>query len=47
MNVLEVIGRTAPLFSADVSQHEAELRAIVSKSRFLDIELLGRCDSPM
>ncbi len=37
MNVLEVIGRTAPLFSADVSQHEAELRAIVSKSRFLVI----------
>lgn len=34
-NVLELIGRSAPLFNSDISRHENELIKIVSKSRFL------------
>jgi len=37
MNVLEVIGRSAPLFEADIRAHDAVLREIVGASRFLVI----------
>lgn len=37
MNVLEVIGRDAPLLDADIRTHDAELRRIVGASRFLVI----------
>ncbi len=37
MNVLEVIGRCAPLFEADIRAHDAVLREIVGASRFLVI----------
>jgi FlaA1/EpsC-like NDP-sugar epimerase len=37
VNVLELIGRTAPLFDADIQHHEAELSALVQSSRFLVI----------
>lgn len=37
MNVLEIIGRSAPIFDADVARHDAELRALVGASRFLVI----------
>jgi UDP-N-acetylglucosamine 4,6-dehydratase len=37
MNVLSLIGRTQPLFDADVTQHEEQLRGLVSGSRFLVI----------
>jgi hypothetical protein len=37
MNVLSLIGREEPLFTADVARHEAELSRIVSESRFLVI----------
>jgi FlaA1/EpsC-like NDP-sugar epimerase len=36
-NILELIGRNRPLFVSDISQHEEELSAIVSSSRFLVI----------
>ncbi|CAN6134374.1 COG1086 Predicted nucleoside-diphosphate sugar epimerases [Methylophilaceae bacterium] len=36
-NILELIGRDRPLFVSDISQHEEELSAIVSSSRFLVI----------
>lgn len=37
MNILDVIGRNAPLFEADVRDHESALAQIVSGSRFLVI----------
>ena len=37
MNILELIGRTAPLFDADIERHEAALSALVRDSRFLVI----------
>jgi FlaA1/EpsC-like NDP-sugar epimerase len=37
MNVLELLGRTAPLFDVDVSLHEKELSSLVTASRFLVI----------
>ncbi len=37
MDILGLIGRTAPLFDADVRRHEAELSALVSSSSFLVI----------
>jgi FlaA1/EpsC-like NDP-sugar epimerase len=37
MNVLSLIGRTQPLFEDDVRQHDAFLREVVSRSRFLVI----------
>ena len=37
MNILELIGRTAPLFDADIQRHEAALSALVRDSRFLVI----------
>ena len=33
----DLIGRTAPLFDADIQRHEAELSALVQASRFLVI----------
>ena len=37
MDVLEIIGRTAPLFEFDVSNRRKELEDLVSNSRFLVI----------
>jgi FlaA1/EpsC-like NDP-sugar epimerase len=37
MNTLELLGRKAPLFDADVSRHEKELSSLVAASRFLVI----------
>lgn len=37
MNILELVGRTRPLFDTDVQAHEAELSAKVAASRFLVI----------
>ena len=37
MNVLQLIGRTQPLFDADLMRHAAELRELVSGSHFLVI----------
>ena len=37
MNVLKLIGRTAPLFSEDISSNRKELERLVSNSRFLVI----------
>lgn len=37
MNILELIGRTEPLFAADIDRHEAELSAAVAGGRFLVI----------
>lgn len=37
MNVLELIGRTRPLFDTDIARHEAELSELVGGSRFLVI----------
>ncbi|MEO8870255.1 MAG: polysaccharide biosynthesis protein, partial [Granulicella sp.] len=37
MNILELLGRTRPLFDTDVQAHEAELSAKVAASRFLVI----------
>jgi FlaA1/EpsC-like NDP-sugar epimerase len=37
MNILDVIGRNAPLFEADVRDHESTLAQVVSSSRFLVI----------
>jgi len=37
MNTLELIGRDQELFTKDISNHEAELKSIVSDSRFLVI----------
>ncbi|MBE2258148.1 MAG: UDP-N-acetylglucosamine 4,6-dehydratase [Rhodobacteraceae bacterium] len=37
MNILELIGRTEPLFGADIDQHERELSRLVAGNRFLVI----------
>ena len=37
MNVLELVGRDQPLFDADITSHEHELRSLVGASRFLVI----------
>lgn len=37
MNILNLIGRTAPLFDTDIQRHEAELSGLVQASRFLVI----------
>ncbi|MDB9949591.1 UDP-N-acetylglucosamine 4,6-dehydratase [Porticoccaceae bacterium] len=37
MDILKLIGRTAPLFDDDISTHRKELEALVSNSRFLVI----------
>jgi FlaA1/EpsC-like NDP-sugar epimerase len=37
MDILKLIGRTAPLFDDDISSHTKELDALVSNSRFLVI----------
>ena len=37
MNILELVGRTAPLFDTDILHHETELAALVQASRFLVI----------
>ena len=37
MNILKLIGRTAPLFDKDILNRKAELEGLVSKSRFLVI----------
>ncbi|MEN1972484.1 UDP-N-acetylglucosamine 4,6-dehydratase [Luteimonas sp. MJ204] len=37
MNILDLIGRTAPLFDTDIQRHEAELSGLVQSSRFLVI----------
>jgi hypothetical protein len=34
---LSLIGRTSPLFSADIAAHESELGALIASSRFLVI----------
>ncbi len=37
MNILEIIGRSEPLFTPDIEDHAAELSALVASSRFLVI----------
>lgn len=37
MNVLQLIGRSRPLFDADIQRHEAELSSLVRAGRFLVI----------
>lgn len=37
MNILDLIGRSAPLFDTDIQRHEAELSGLVQSSRFLVI----------
>lgn len=37
MNILDLIGRTAPLFDTDIQRHETELSGLVQASRFLVI----------
>src|SRR5690606_38382056 len=37
MDILDLIGRTAPLFNTDIQQHESELSRLVQSSRFLVI----------
>ncbi|MBD63294.1 MAG: UDP-N-acetylglucosamine 4,6-dehydratase [Gammaproteobacteria bacterium] len=41
MDILKIIGRTSPLFDADVSLHQKELEELVSNSRFLVIGAAG------
>ena len=41
MGIFELIGRTRPLFDADVSREQVELEDLVSKSRFLVIGAAG------
>ena len=41
MDLLKLIGRTAPLFEADVSSRQKELEDLVSNSRFLVIGAAG------
>ena len=36
-NILELIGRTKPLFAADLAAHETEIADRISKSKFLVI----------
>jgi len=45
LNTLSLIGRTEPLFSLDVAQHEKELSAVVTSSRFLVIGGAGSIGS--
>jgi len=44
-DILSLIGRTEPLFSADITSHDNELSAIVSSSRFLVIGGAGSIGS--
>lgn len=44
-DVLSLIGRTAPLFSADIARHEKTLSALAAKSRFLVIGGAGSIGS--
>ena len=37
MNILELIGRSKPLFDDDISNHKESLEDLVQKSRFLVI----------
>ncbi|MEO6228229.1 MAG: UDP-N-acetylglucosamine 4,6-dehydratase [Thermomonas sp.] len=37
MDILDLIGRTSPLFDTDIQRHESELSGLVSASRFLVI----------
>jgi len=37
VNILEVVGRSAPILAGDVERHEAELRSLVGGGRFLVI----------
>jgi UDP-N-acetylglucosamine 4,6-dehydratase len=37
MNFLQLIGRTSPLFEADIQRHDEQLRSVVEQSRFLVI----------
>jgi UDP-N-acetylglucosamine 4,6-dehydratase len=37
LNILRLVGRDAPLFDADISEHEQELSRLVASSRFLVI----------
>ena len=37
MNVLQLIGRTSPLFEADIRRYDGQLREVVAQSRFLVI----------
>ena len=37
MNIMQIAGRTRPLFDMDVSKHEADLRACIQSSRILVI----------
>lgn len=37
MNILDLIGRTAPLFDPDIQRHESALSSLVQSSRFLVI----------
>jgi FlaA1/EpsC-like NDP-sugar epimerase len=37
MNILDLIGRSAPLFDTDIQRHEAELSGLVQSRRFLVI----------
>lgn len=37
MNILEIIGRSAPLFESDIVRHEKALSEMVQGSRFLVI----------
>src|SRR5690606_14390665 len=37
MNVLDLIGRSEPLFDADIRRHEADLSTAVQSGRFLVI----------
>ena len=41
MDILKLIGRTAPLFDDDISSHKKELETLVSNSRFLVIGSAG------
>jgi FlaA1/EpsC-like NDP-sugar epimerase len=45
MDILSLIGRTAPLFSLDIAIHEDELSALVASSRFLVIGGAGSIGS--
>src|SRR5690606_23516410 len=41
MDILNLIGRTQPLFSEDISANESKLRDIISQSSFLVIGAAG------
>jgi FlaA1/EpsC-like NDP-sugar epimerase len=44
-SILSLLGRTAPLFSSDITNHEKELSALISASRFLVIGGAGSIGS--